>query len=190
MEENNLWLPEVLTQYAKIKGIDLDISRPNDVAEILLPTKDIPDEAKICLYDLIEYLTSNGRKMLSVSLSLHIPYFAENAGLNNKYKALARLEMELLNRNDEDIQFYLQHNDYEEQDTRFIIPTFRRKGLAPIPTTLLGLDISDYLTDPENPLVDFVINLFKDKRFNKTQILGEDINPWDNHQTSDGPKLD
>lgn len=107
MDEKNLWLPEVLTEYAKVKGTQLDISRPVDVAETLMPTKDIYDETKMCLYDLLEYLTSDGRKMISMALAMHMPYFAEKAPLNNKFKALARLEMELLNRNDEDIKYYL-----------------------------------------------------------------------------------
>lgn len=190
MDEKNLWLPEVLTEYAKVKGTQLDISRPVDVAETLMPTKDIYDETKMCLYDFLEYLTSDGRKMISMALAMHMPYFAEKAPLNNKFKALAKLEMELLNRNDEDIKYYLRHNKMEEMDTRFCPPHKKRTGYAPVPTVLLDLDISDYLTDPENPLVDFVIKLYKDKRFNELELLGEDISPWNIVPKSDGPKLD
>lgn len=190
MDEKNLWLPEVLAEYAKIKGIELDISRPVDVAETLMPTKDIPDETKICLYDLLEYLTSDGRKMISMAISMQMPYFAGKAVLNNKFKALAKLEMELLNRNDEDIKYYLKHNRSEEMDTRFCPLHKKRTGYAPVPTILLGLEISDYLTNPENSLVDYVIRLFKDKRFNKLDFLGEDVSPWNIITQNGGPKLD
>lgn len=180
MDENNSWFTELVNEYARIKGIELDITRPNDLCEVLMPTKDIPDETKICLYDLIEYLTSEGRSMLLMAISMGIPYLAENAkrAFNNKFKALARLELELIECKDERISYLMGHNEYEEMETKFCPIDKRRTGKAPVPTTLLGIDLSDYLTEPTNPLVDFVIRKFKDKNLTSVEAFGSDVNPW------------
>lgn len=178
MDENNGWFTELLTELSKIMDVDLDITRPNDVCEFLMPTKDIEDETKICLFDLINYLGSNERNLISMAVAMQMPYFAEKAKLKNKYKAIARLELDLLGCKDEEIRYYIRHDKYEEMDTTYCPNAVRCGNFAPIPTTLLGLDISDYLTEPENPVVAYVIKLFKDKRINDLNVLGTDVSPW------------
>ena len=186
--ENSFWLPEILKEYATIKDIQIDLSRPNDVAQLIMPSKDIGDETKICLYDFLTYLTSDGRKMISLAISMEMPYFAEKARLNNKGKALARLELELLGRKNEDVEHYLKHNRFEEMDTRYFNTVQKRTGYAPVPTTLLDLDITECLENPEDPVASFIIKMFKDKRFNSLKILNEDVSPWANIQDNI-PKL-
>ncbi len=186
--ENSFWLPQILKEYAIIKGIQIDLSRPNDVAQLIMPSKDIEDETKICLYDFLTYLTSEGRKMVSLAVSMEMPYFAEKAKLDNKGKALARLELELLDRKNEEVEHYLKHNRFEEMDTRFFYRTQKRTGYAPVPTTLLGLGINECLENPEDPVASFIIKMFKDKRFNSLKIFDEEVSPWANIQDN-GPKL-
>lgn len=191
MDENNLWLTDVLTELSKIMGVELDITRPNDVAEFLMPIKDIEDETRICLFDLLNYLGGPGRNLISMAISMHMPYFAQKAKLNNKSKALARLELDLLDCKDEEIRYYMQHNKFEEMDTTYCPTAVRKEYYAPVPTTLLGRDISDYLTDPENPVVAYVIKLFKDKRISNVEFLGTDLSPWTiMGENPDTPRLD
>lgn len=186
---NNEWLAEILVEYASLKGVNIDITRPVDGAELMMPSKDVGDETKICFYDFIEYLTSDERGAISMAITLDMPYFAEKARLKNKGKALARLEMELLNRRNEQIEYYLRHDKFEEMDARFVQPWKKRTGFAPIPTTLLGEDINECLVSPDSPISRFIIKMFKDKRFNEVKVLGEVISPWKNNQDNDGPKL-
>lgn len=191
MDENNVWFTELLTELSKIMGVDLDITRPNDVCEFLMPTKDIEDETKICLFDLINYLCSDERNLISMAVAMNMPYFAQKARPNNKYKAIARLELDLLDCKDEEIRHYIKHDEYEKMDTTYCPHAVRSGYCAPIPTTLLGLDISDYLTDPENPVVAYVIKLFKDKRINNLNVLGSDVSLWSIMRANpNNPKLD
>ena len=178
MDENNKWFTELLTELSNIMGVDLDITRPNDVCEFLMPTKDIEDETKICLLDFLNYLGSNERSLISMAVAMQMPYFAQKARPKNKYKALARLELDLLDCKNEEIRHYIKHNKFEEMDTTYCPNAVRSEYYAPVPTTLLGLDISNYLTDPENPVVSYVIKLFKDKRICNLDFLGTDVSPW------------
>lgn len=192
MKQNELWLKDVLSEFAKVRGIELDVSRPVDVCEFLMPTVDIPDETKICLFDLLTYLTSGERHLISMAVSMSMPYFVQKAypSMSNKQKALARLELNLLNSNDEEIMYYLRHNKLEEQDRKYCPLANVREGYAPVPTTLIGIDLSEYLLSPNDPVVAYVTGLFKDKRFGSVEVLGEDISPWSFIDNNSGPKLD
>lgn len=188
MPEN--WFTEAILNLAKIRGENIDLTRPNDVCEFLMPTKDIPDETKICLFDLLGYLTCEGRQLVQMSISLHMPYFASKAGLNNTQKALARLELEYLNCKDEEVLRYMEHNIFEEMDMTYRSALQKRTGYAPVPKTLLGIPLEDYILNPDNEIVKYVIALFKDKRISDVQVLGEDANPWTiKKPDSDGPEL-
>ncbi len=172
------WFTNAILDLSRIQGVSIDLTRPNDVAEFLMPTADIPDETKICLFDLLSYLTSDGRQTLMLGVSMHMPYFASKAALNNTGKALARLELSLLNCEDAEIIHYMKHNIFEEMDMTYRSALQKRTGYAPVPTTLLGIPIEDYVLNPENEIVKYVHSLFKDKNISDVQVLGESVNPW------------
>ena len=89
--------------------------------------------------------------------------------MNNKFRALARLECQLLNCNDERILHYIEHDKIQFDNGKAII--------VPVPDTLLNVRIEDYITNTENELISYVIGLFKNKDLNQEKdIISSYIN--------------
>lgn len=166
-DKNDNWFIAILSDIAKIQNVDLDFSRPNDVCEFLVPTKDFNDQEKISLYDLLNYITSEVRATLNMGIMLDMPYFIENAtnAMNNKYKALARLECRLTGCNDEEILNELRHEDEEYVDGRFVE--------CKKPKTLMDINLEEFKENSDNKLIEYIIELFKNEGLtNKEGIDG------------------
>lgn len=155
-DEENL-VARVISELSEIRGEKVDISRPNDVAEFLCPAKDFGKEDKISLYDLLNYLTSPQRGSFLQSIAYDIPYFLEKSPMNNKYKALARLECQMLNITDEEILYYLEHDEYE--------------GNGVLPEVLCDKVINDYLVNQDEKETAYIRGLFQDKKINRMVSL-------------------
>ncbi len=160
--ENN-WILEIINKIAEMKGVSVDTTRPMDLCEFLMPTEDIPDESKICLYYLLEYLVSKERQMLHMALALDMPYFLEKAYMNNTYKALARIELSLKRCEDERFLYYLKHNRIEKMDRRFRSHVPERTEFALEIKTLLSLPIETFYSSLEHPLVAYLKELFENE---------------------------
>lgn len=147
-------------ELSEIKGEKVDIKRPNDVAEFLCPAEDFGKEDKISLYDLLNYLASPERNALLQSIAFDMPYFLEKAPMNNKYKALARLECQMLGVSEEAILYYLQHDDHKVSEDGVIVSCL-------LPEVLCDKRINDYLVYPEDKEISYMRGLFQDEKINK-----------------------
>lgn len=168
----DLWIIDVINKIADAMGVSVDIARPNDTCEFLMPTEDIPDESKVCLYDIIEYLTSDDRKMMYMSLAWNMPYYIEHTNISNVFRALARLELHYKGCTDSTILHYVEHNKYKRMDMRFRSHLQERQGTAPEITTILGLPVETFYNDEDNKIVSCLIELFSDETLRQKNFGG------------------
>ena len=172
MDKNtNSFLVSIINEISRIKGISVDITRPNDVAEFLVPANEWDDDEKMSLYDLLNYLGSSNRNFLKLAITMQMPYYVEKLTMSNKEKALARIECDLIGCQDEAITYYLKHDRYVLENGE------ARESKEPL--TLMGIDIKEFKDGADNELVNYIIELFKDSELSKISILGTEINPYD-----------
>lgn len=165
-KQNNDSFITIVQDLAKIMGVELDITRPNDLCEFLVPAKEFFDKDKISLYDLINYLGSNQRSALKMAVALNMPYFIEKAPMPAKFRALARLECELAHVEDQAILWYISHENY-------CLPEDELGQVEP--TTLMHRDISEFLNNQDDELIAYVIGLFQNKELNNLEVMGMPI---------------
>lgn len=158
-EEKDNVVARVIRELSEIKGEEVDINRPNEVAEFLCPAEEFGKEDKISLYDLLNYLTSLQRSALLQTVAYDMPYFLEKSPMNNKYKALARLECEMLQVHDEAILYYLEHDKYE--------------GEGILPEVLCDRRMNDFLVYSEDTEISYIQGLFQDSSINRQVCLVE-----------------
>lgn len=162
--EEKSYLTRIIRELSEIRGQKVDMKRPIEVAEFLCPTKDFEKEDKISLYDLLNYLVSEERSSFLCAVARDIPYFLSKTPMNNKYKALARLECQMLNVSNEAILYYLQHDNHKVSEDGIISTCLQ-------PEVLCDKRIYDYLVNVEDKEISYIIGLFQDERINKMVCL-------------------
>lgn len=158
--EEESFLTRIIRELSEIRGKKVDVKRPVEVAEFLYPEKDFEKEDKISLYDLLNYLVSEERGSFLCAVAHDVPYFLSKTPMNNKYKALARLECQMLGVSEEAILYYLQHNDHKVSEDGIIVSCL-------LPEVLCDKRINDYLVDPEDKEISFMRGLFQDEKINR-----------------------
>lgn len=158
--EEESFFTRIIRELSEIKGKKVDVKRLVEVAEFLYPEKDFEKEDKISLYDLLNYLVSEERGSFLCAVARDVPYFLSKTPMNNKYKALARLECQMLGVSEEAILYYLQHDNHKVSEDGVIVSCL-------LPEALCDKRINDYLVDLEDKEISYIKGLFQDEKINK-----------------------
>ena len=67
----------IITELSKIIGVPVNIENPTEVAEFMMPMSDLNIQNKICLFELLSYLTCDERDLLKSAILLKMPYLAK-----------------------------------------------------------------------------------------------------------------
>ena len=84
--------------------------------------------------------------------------------MNNKYKAMARLEYQMLGMDNPSIWYYIEHADNKVNEDGTIEQELN-------PEVLCNKRIYDYLVDVEDKEISYIRELFQNEKINKRVVL-------------------
>ncbi len=159
--EEKSYLTRIIRELSEIRGQKVDMKMPVEVAEFLCPKEDFGKEDNISLYDLLNYLVSEERNSFLCAVAYNIPYFLAKTPMNNKYKAMARLEYQMLGMDNPSIWYYIEHTNNKVYEDGTI-------EKAPNPEVLCNKIIYDYLVDVDNKEISYIRGLFRDEKIKES----------------------